>query len=150
MNDLEHPPWTLLSICEGVMTLSEIRQLRMRIYNLVDRINGRTECSAIRYDGVRVQTSPVGDGLEKSVINYINDCEMLDRVQAQWTQVCKDYDLSDYTSRQREFIRTYFFNAHSQSVVGMIMGIKDPAVSRLKYRVLAKEQLLRGGSAIDA
>jgi hypothetical protein len=128
------------------MTLSEIRELKLHINDLIDRVNGRTECSAIRYDGVRVQTSPVGDALERSVINYINDVEMLDRAKKQWMQVCKDYDVSGFTPRQEEFIYFYFFNAETQIMTGYLMGIKDPAVSRLKYRVLEKEQLLHGGS----
>lgn len=121
------------------MKLLEIREIAVKLKKLKDKIDSFSPVSAITYDGVRVQTSPKQDGLEKMVIQR----EQAKKDYAYFYKVhekaVKDYNIEVFTPRQQALIRCYFFEARKQVQCCDIMGIKPSAISQLKYRVLDRE-----------
>lgn len=121
------------------MILDDIRRLRKKIDDLQIRVNDWVVgVGAIRYDKERIQTSPCGDMLEKQVLQHIEDEERLDRMKERYSKLLTKVDLSRFTSRQRDFIKCYYFQALTQTECASAMGIKISAVCRIKKRVIHK------------
>lgn len=118
------------------MILDDIRRLKKRIDDLQFKVDNFTTCGAIRYDKERVQTSPSGDAMENQMIQYIMDQERLEKMIRQYKKMMTFVNLCRFTSRQQEFIRLFYFQAHTQSQCAKIMNIKISAVCRLKRRVV--------------
>lgn len=121
------------------MILDDIRRLKKKIDDLQIKVNDWVVgVGAIRYDKERIQTSPCGDMLEKQVLQHIEDEERLDRMKERYSKLLTKVDLSRFTSRQRDFIKCYYFQALTQTECASAMGIKISAVCRIKKRVIHK------------
>lgn len=117
------------------MILDRIRTIARKIRYLTLKIRHFDTSSGIKYDSVRVQTSPKGDALEEAVIRHLDDIEQLKKLIKLKDEMIGKVDLDKFTPRQRELIRLYYFAGHEAIQCAGLMRIKPCAVYRLKGRI---------------
>ena len=120
------------------LILDNIRRLKKKI----DRLQLKVECfstyKGIKYEADHVQSSSDLHAGENLIINHIMDEQHLERLKQEQKDLISQVDMKQFTDRQQEFIRLFYFQGMTQTQCCKFLKIKISAVCRLKKRVVYK------------